>query len=91
MVREGKTYLELVLQQILLVGQLAVEAEEPLLVGCEFLDGNVRTHAAGSSMAGSCDSNTSYRRDAAQGGSLVTYAHVHLVLLVRVHGCEECR
>jgi hypothetical protein len=94
----GAAHLELVLQQVLLVGQLAVEAEELQLLLIQFLDGHVRTHTAGSFMAGFCKSHISYCRDAAQGGSPVTYARVHLVLLVRVHGCEcgsglseECR
>lgn len=43
----GKSNLELVLEKVFLVGQLAVEAEEPLLVGRHFLCVHVRLLAPG--------------------------------------------
>jgi hypothetical protein len=74
----GRAYLELVLQQVLLVGQLAVEAEELGLVRRHFLHDTVRT---GLSRA-LCITGARHARELP-----VTYAEVHLVLLVRVHGC----
>lgn len=70
----GGAHLELVLEQVLLVGQLAVEAEEPLLVGCELLGCLLERDSMGVLSQMRC-----------ARGSSVTYGDVHLVLLVGIH------
>ena len=86
----SRTYLELVLQQILLVGELAVEAEEAGLVRGHFLRQHVRLGAS-QSLLPPLETTSQGARWLLKGLPM-TYANVHLVLLVRIHdgGCRVC-
>ncbi len=66
------TYLELVLQQLFLVRELAIEAEEPSFIGRQFLEPYWLD--IGDGQAGGAR------------GAPMTYADVHLVFLMWVHG-----
>lgn len=74
----AEIYLQLVLQQVLFVGELAVETEELGLLGRHFL---CIVSDLGFQRGSNASSNW-----AAQGPQM-TYANVHLVLLVGVHLC----
>jgi hypothetical protein len=77
-------YLEFVLQQVLLVGQLSVETEELSLIRGHFLCQRVRLEcSAGAASA----AETAVPVASSRKGGRVTYANVHFVLLVRIHGC----
>jgi len=83
-----KKYLELVLQQIFLVGQLAIKTEELSFFGGHFLNFASAHMRCGLHYAGSSKTFIS-------GGQTVlelpvTYAQVHLILLVRVHDGGWC-
>jgi hypothetical protein len=75
------TYLQLVLQQVFLVRKLSVEAEELRLIGGQFLDHCElvcsECRAAGNPVI----------RTARISELPMTYADVHFVRLVRIHGC----
>lgn len=76
------THLEFVLEQVFLVGHLAIHAEQALLVGGHGLGG------AGEYLYCFCD-----RWEVEVGRVGDTHADIDLVLLVRIHdaGGEECR
>lgn len=67
-------HLELVLEQVFLVGHLAIHAEQALLVGGHGLGG------AGEYLHGFCD-----RWEVEVGRVGDTHADIDLVLLVRIH------
>jgi hypothetical protein len=79
------THLELVLQQVLLVGELAIEAEEAGFVSRHFLCLMVNTGLFRASHTSRQRQGSTSEVAGRVQGRRMTYADVHLVLLVGVH------